>query len=156
MNLLNEKNVSKKICTSKKQMIEPLNKRQYTRPKSWVQNYFFSEQTLLIRGVMDPIYITLVNQPTKKIGDKRERESTIVRQIRISHRGKWLRWRQWHWQSVTLSTFTLNSTTYILLLILQPTYLSNAIITLYDKIRKKCQIPRSTMYLSTYLVKSQP
>ena len=69
-------------------MIEPLNK------KSLVQ-IFFSEQTLLIRGVMDPIYITLVNQPTKKIGDKRERErereSTIVRQIRISHRGKWLR-----------------------------------------------------------------
>ena len=48
-------------------MIEPLNK------KSLVQ-IFFSEQTLLIRGVMDPIYITLVNQPTKKIGDKRERE----------------------------------------------------------------------------------
>ena len=67
MNLLNEKMSQKKVCTSKKQMIEPLNK------KSLVQ-IFFSEQTLLIRGVMDPIYITLVNQPTKKIGDKRERE----------------------------------------------------------------------------------
>ena len=57
----------KKICTSKKKMIEPLNKKK-------LSPNFFSEQTLLIRGVMDPIYITLVNQPTKKIGDKRERE----------------------------------------------------------------------------------
>ena len=63
MNLLNEKKSHKKVCTSKKQMIEPT-----------VESNFFSEQTLLIRGVMDPIYITLVNQPTKKIGDKRERE----------------------------------------------------------------------------------
>ena len=72
MNLLNEKMSQKKVCTSKKQMIEPLNK------KSLVQ-IFFSEQTLLIRGVMDPIYITLVNQPTKKIGDKREKAQLFAK-----------------------------------------------------------------------------
>ena len=65
MNLLNEKMSQKKFAHRKKQMIDTTKK---------LSPNFFSEQTLLIRGVMDPIYITLVNQPTKKIGDKRERE----------------------------------------------------------------------------------